>query len=181
MKTIILNASPRVGKNTGSIVKKLEENLKGEVNTINVYDKKINPCKDCGFCKKNSYCLLSDDMDEITDCIKRCDNVVIASPMYFGNFPAPMKALIDRGQVLWNNQNNNNILKKAVFIVTAGSYYDNMFSGIEETARCYFKTINAKIVKCIYVADTDNFEINRNTNVINQIKEASKILNGYDT
>ena len=83
MKTLILFGSPRPKGNTAALLEALGRELRGEVKTVDAYRCGIGPCVDCRFCRKNPGCSVDDGMGEIYDFIRACDNVVIASPIYF--------------------------------------------------------------------------------------------------
>lgn len=83
MKTLIINGSPRVSGDTVSLINRLSENLSGEYRIINTYTCNISPCVDCRYCKTHAGCAIRDDMQEVYKYIEECDNIVIASPVYF--------------------------------------------------------------------------------------------------
>lgn len=83
MKTLILNGSPRINGDTVSLIKIVTKNITGEYKLINAYRCGIMPCVDCRYCWKNNGCAVNDEMQEIYDYIQECDNILIASPIYF--------------------------------------------------------------------------------------------------
>lgn len=83
MKTLILNGSPRMNGDTVSLINIVRENIKGEYRLVNAYRCDISPCVDCRYCWDNSGCAIKDEMQEIYDYIQECDNILIASPIYF--------------------------------------------------------------------------------------------------
>ncbi|CAK7023155.1 flavodoxin family protein [Tissierella sp.] len=85
MKTLIFNGSPRKNGNTVSLINIVLENLRGKYKIINVYDNdiNINPCIDCRYCWENEGCCINDGMQETYKYIEECDNILIASPIYF--------------------------------------------------------------------------------------------------
>ena len=92
MKTLILNGSPRRNGDTVSLINKLTEQLNGEYKVVNAYYSDISACVDCRYCWSNDGCSFNDEMTEIYDYIVDCDNVVIASPIYFSQ---PTGKLLD--------------------------------------------------------------------------------------
>ena len=83
MKTLIFNGSPRQNGDTSSLIKKFTEKIKGEYRIVEAYRCNISPCLDCRYCWKNSGCAIDDEMQEIYSYIGECDNILIASPVYF--------------------------------------------------------------------------------------------------
>ncbi len=68
-----------------------------EVTKINLYDVQINYCKGCRLCLHNNGCVqYQDDMMQISFLLQECDVVILASPTYWSNVPAPVKNLFDR-------------------------------------------------------------------------------------
>lgn len=92
MKTLILNGSPRKNGDTVSLINKLTQQLNGECKIVDTYYSDISACVDCRYCWKNDGCAINDEMTGIYDDIVECDNVIIASPIYFSQ---PTGKLLD--------------------------------------------------------------------------------------
>jgi len=90
MKTLIFNGSPRKNGDTVCLINAFLKKLTGEYKIVNAYDCEISPCIDCRYCWKNSGCSINDGMQEIYDYINECDNVLIASPIYFSELTGKM-------------------------------------------------------------------------------------------
>lgn len=97
MKTLILNGSPRPNGDTAGLLRILKENLDGEYRQIDAYRPDISPCVDCRYCKTRSGCAIQDGMGEVYDAIQDCDNILIASPIYFSELTG---RLLDLGSRL---------------------------------------------------------------------------------
>ncbi len=83
MRTLILNGSPRPRGDTAGLVGIVKERLEGEVREVEAYRADISPCIDCRYCWKNPGCAIEDGMQEVYAYIKSCENILIASPIYF--------------------------------------------------------------------------------------------------
>lgn len=83
MKTLILNGSPRKNGDTESLIKKVINELSGEHKIVNAYTCNVSPCVDCRFCRDNPGCAIRDEMQDVYAYIQDCDNIIIASPIYF--------------------------------------------------------------------------------------------------
>lgn len=83
MKTLIFNGSPRKNGDTASLLARLTERLAGEYKIVDAYRCDIAPCVDCRCCRQHSGCAIQDEMQEIYGYIQECDNILIASPVYF--------------------------------------------------------------------------------------------------
>ena len=102
MKVIAFNGSPRKGGNTSQLVDLALAPLKEagiETERINICKGRPRGCLGCFKCleKKNGQCVITDD--PVNDWIAQAaeaDAIILASPTYFANVSAEMKALIDR-------------------------------------------------------------------------------------
>ena len=56
----------------------------------------VDFCNDCGDCSKGKPCPKEDDMPEFLRAMQEADGIIVASPVYFGNVSAQLKAVFDR-------------------------------------------------------------------------------------
>lgn len=101
MKTLILNGSPRPGGDTASLLRLLTEDLTGEHRQVDAYRADISPCVDCRFCWTHSGCAIQDEMQEIYAYIQACDNILIASPIYFSELTGKLLDVCSRLQTYY--------------------------------------------------------------------------------
>ena len=106
MKTLILNGSPRLNGDTAALLSALKTKLHGDVAELSAYRDQISPCVDCRYCITHNKCSIADDMDEIYK--DDYDNLIIASPVYYGNLTGPMISLASRLQVYHSLQPERN-------------------------------------------------------------------------
>lgn len=97
---LVVHASPRLKGNSHLLA---EEFMRGaseagcEVKRISVGRAKIGGCLACEYCFKNEgACCQQDDMQEFYPLLHWADTVVFATPMYYYNFPAQLRAFQDR-------------------------------------------------------------------------------------
>ncbi|MFW6002597.1 MAG: flavodoxin family protein [archaeon] len=83
MKTLIFNGSPRKNGDTMVLINEVINNLEGEYKIVDAYDCNIGACVDCRYCWENAGCCIEDEMQEVYKYIMECDNILIASPLYF--------------------------------------------------------------------------------------------------
>ncbi len=83
VKTLIFNGSPRRNGDTSSLIEMFTEKLAGEYKIVEAYRCNISPCLDCRYCWKHSGCAINDEMQDVYQFIQECDNILIASPLYF--------------------------------------------------------------------------------------------------
>ena len=100
MKTLILNGSPRISGDTAQIIKKITEKIYGEYKIADAYRLNISPCVDCRYCWEKQGCDINDEMQELYAYIQDCDNVLIASPIYFSELTGKLLDLGSRLQTL---------------------------------------------------------------------------------
>lgn len=101
MKTLILNGSPRPNGDTASLIAELVKGLDGEVRVVDAYRFPASPCVDCRYCWTHIGCALQDEMQELYPYIETCDNVVIASPIYFSELTGKLLDLGSRLQTYY--------------------------------------------------------------------------------
>lgn len=102
MKVVAFNGSARKGGNTAILVERVAEELEKEgiaTEMVQLAGEKIRGCTACRGCieNKDRRCTIEDDV--VNDCIAKmieADGIILASPTYFADISAEMKALIDR-------------------------------------------------------------------------------------
>lgn len=149
MKTLILNGSPRRNGDTVSLINKLTEQLNGEYKIVDAYYSDISACVDCRYCWSNDGCSINDEMTEIYEYIIDCDNVVIASPVYFSQPTGKLLGLCSRFQTYFaakhfRNQTLSIKPKKGAVIFVGGG--DGSSENAYNTACTILHHINVKEV-----------------------------------
>lgn len=144
-RTLIVNGSPRPHGNTVALINEMKKTLEGEVIEISAFRNKIASCVDCRGCAKTAKCVLHDDMDIIY--ADDYDNVVIATPVWFGTMPGPMLEILSRFQpqhaaMFFLDIPRGISPKKAGLILTAGSKKNELNS--LHHVRCMFSMFNAR-------------------------------------
>ena len=147
MKTLIFNGSPRKTGDTVSLLKHLLERLPGEYKIVEAYRCNISPCVDCRFCKTNSGCAIQDEMQEVYKYLTDCDNVLIASPVYFSELTGPMLSVGSRLQTyfcsrFFRKEESGLTGKKGAVLLVGGG--DGKPDKAYETAKILLKNMNCK-------------------------------------
>jgi multimeric flavodoxin WrbA len=102
MKVVAINGSPRKDGNTAILVNHVLSELNAEgidTEMIHLAGKKIRGCTACYKCwnTKDGKCSVTDDpVNEYIAGMAEADGIILASPTYFSDVTAEMKALIDR-------------------------------------------------------------------------------------
>ncbi|RXA20984.1 flavodoxin family protein [Methanosarcina sp. MSH10X1] len=103
MRILGISGSPRKGQNCEKMIEAALELARGrgfETETVFISVSEVSPCKACGACRENDSCIIEDDMEEIYEKMRGSDGIIVASPVYMGNYPAQLKALFDRSVLL---------------------------------------------------------------------------------
>lgn len=158
----MLFGSPKKDGFTASLLNKfLGTLIDYDVEIINSYEEKINPCIDCGLCKDKNICCF-DDFEKIDKLLNSADLLIVATPVYNLSFPAPLKAIFDRMQRYFyssfsTNKTKDVEYKKAVLILTCGSENEDGITVIKKQLKLIFSILNAKIQFEVIRKNTDYF------------------------
>lgn len=98
MNILILTGSPRKNGTSNLLLKNFLNGIDKEKNNIKRYDTaflKIDGCNACYECE-NGKCIKKDDMQDIYNDLLRADMIVFVTPIYYYNFSAQLKKVIDR-------------------------------------------------------------------------------------
>jgi multimeric flavodoxin WrbA len=148
MKVLGISGSPRPKGNSHYLMSAFMDEMIVRGHDVKVLDAtkmKINRCIGCGHCEKKGICVFNDDFTDIfLPAVIEADVVALCSPVYFYAFPADIKALIDRIQVLWsrkyrlktNEFDGRN--RKGVLLAVGATRGKDLFSGMQKTARYFF-------------------------------------------
>ena len=100
MKILVLKSS---GNRKGSSNMLADSFIRGaeeaghEVTEYDVFRKDIRPCRGCGACGMAGPCVQKDDYEnELKPLIKENDMIVFTMPVYYYNWPAQLKTVVDR-------------------------------------------------------------------------------------
>ena len=158
MKVLGINGSPRSGGNSQYLMTCFMAEMKAgghDTQVLNVPKLKINPCIGCGNCETKGVCIFKDDFTNIfLPAVIKADIVVISSPIYFYAFPAALKALVDRIQVMWSRKYRLKMdefkarNRKGVLLAVGATRGKDLFDGVKLTARYFFDAVDIQ-----YTAD----------------------------
>ena len=99
-KAVAINGSPHAGLgNTSQMIAMLREHLERrgfEFEEIFLSQHKISYCVGCGVCIEKGSCWIRDDYKGLSRKVFEAHAVILASPVYFLNVTAQMKAFLDR-------------------------------------------------------------------------------------
>jgi multimeric flavodoxin WrbA len=154
MLVIGLQGSPRKKGNTSFLLTSFmqaAESLGAQTRIIEVTQKNIIPCKEYVVCEKKGFCPIDDDVNsEIYPLIRQAEVVILASPIFFYNMTAQLKAVVDRCQTFWARKYKLKLADPAKktkrgFLLSVGATRGkNLFEGLQLTAQYFFDAIDAR-------------------------------------
>ena len=138
MYILALVGSPRIGGNTDYLVDQaLEEAAKlgAQTEKIILSEYTVAPCLGHDDCGSFKYCVQEDDTSWILDKFCKADGVILATPVYYYNASAQLKAFMDRNYFLY--MHNRKSKAKVVGIIAVAES-----QGIEDTVHTLKRYIN---------------------------------------
>lgn len=182
MKTLILTGTPRKNGDTMTLVNELIEHLEGEYKIVHAYDCNIKPCVDCRYCWENDGCCINDEMQEVYNYIQECDNILIASPLYFSELSGQLLAITSRLQTyfcarFFRKVNPVEKEKKGGVILVGGG--DGNIERAYKTACILLHHMNSRdIAPVVYCHDTNNITSKEDIKAMEGSRNLALFFNG---
>jgi multimeric flavodoxin WrbA len=129
MKLLAMVGSSRLKGNTNYLVDQaLSQAAKmgADIEKLVLGEYKINPCRGHENCASFDSCRQKDDTGWILDKFCEADGVILATPVYYYNVSAQMKAFIDRNYFLYKHNRKSQARVVGIIVVAE-------VEGIEET------------------------------------------------
>ncbi|MBR6784441.1 MAG: flavodoxin family protein [Clostridia bacterium] len=180
-KTLIFNGSPRLRGDSASVISTIAAKLDGEYKIVNTANCKIAPCIDCRYCWENEGCAFIDGMQSIYNYIQECDNILIASPVYFSELTCQMLSVGSRLQTYFCARYFRNEIpiektKKGAVVLVSGGDADNQRA--YETACGLLHTMNAEqILPLIEFNNTNSIRATERANFDSVLDEVINFFN----
>ncbi len=109
-KIMIIDGGPRKNMNTAAMVEKFAEGAReagAEVKIVRLYDIDYKGCRSCMACqlkgKRVDSCRFKDGLTDILAECAAADGLVLASPIYYGEVTAQLRAFYERLSFPWLN------------------------------------------------------------------------------
>lgn len=99
MKVLLINGSPNSKGCTYTALEEVSTTLNKEgieTEIIHVGNKDIRGCIACRQCKTTGKCVFDDMVNEVAQKFKKCDGLVIGSPVYYASANGTLISFIDR-------------------------------------------------------------------------------------
>lgn len=149
-----LQGSPRKKGNTSFLLSRFLEQMEAlgaETRLLDVPRMNVEPCKEYVVCEKRGYCPIEDDMAaSVYGLLREADVIVAATPIFFYNATAQLKALIDRCQTLWARKYKLRLKDpghgtRKGFLLSAGATKGRqLFDGLHLTMKYFFDAVDAE-------------------------------------
>ena len=181
MQTLIINGSPKINGDTVALIDALASRLNGEVKIIS-FQNRISPCVDCRYCWENIGCAIKDEMQDIYKYLETCDNVVIASPIWFSSLSGQLLMLASRIQSIWAAgyfQKKKILLKEKKGVIIIVGAQPETAEPPTKTALAimrYFNVHRPSVLK-IYSLDTNNLPAGQDKAALEKCYDVADLLN----
>ncbi|MGI5895657.1 MAG: flavodoxin family protein [Oscillospiraceae bacterium] len=159
-RTVILFGSPNTEGHTYRLLDAVLQHCPAEASAdlICAYDLNVRPCYGCDGCKQTGYCIRSqsDDFAQVDRILRQSSRIILATPIYFLGFPAPLKQIIDRFQpYFYHSPFQAQPPKKALLLTTSGSNDNVGVELITAASRRVLEPLHAELVSTLSVKNTD--------------------------
>ena len=172
-KVVALASSPSTGGNTDKLLAHFlrgAEDAGGRVHRIAVAELEIEGWTPEVECPEGDSPQVEDDFDRVSQELVAADVIVVASPVYFRNVPAQLKALIDRSQCQWIRKyvdkkplpasSAGHRRRRGVLISTGGNDREH-FAGTIQTIKSFSDVYEADYWGELLFAGVDATEIEK--------------------
>lgn len=187
MLVLGLQGSPRKNGNTSFLLSaflKEAKALGAQTYVVEVAKKNIVPCKEYTVCEKKGFCPIDDDMNhEIYPLLRQADVIVAATPIFFYNTTAQLKALIDRCQALWARKYKLKLndpgrkLRRGFLLALGATKGKNLFEGVSLTAKYFFDAVGASYEGSLtYRSIEKPGDMEKHPTVLEEVKEEAQKL-----
>lgn len=124
---------------------------------IQLYEKNIGPCIECGGCDKSGECILEDDMVDIYSMISQADIIAVSSPIFFYNITSRAQALVERSQALWVRKyvlkqgDLAGKVRQGVFLSVGATSGKLLFDGVARVMRYFLDALSADFTGGLFI------------------------------
>jgi multimeric flavodoxin WrbA len=190
MNIVCLYGSPRKKGNSAAIADlfcKTAETNGAVVRSYVLNQMDFKGCQACYGCKRKSdTCVLKDDLTEVLDAVRAADILVMASPVFYGDVSAQLKAFIDRSFSFlvpdYRTAEKPHRLqgdKRLVMILCQGNSDEERFSDIYPKYATFYEWMGfqeAELIRACGVRDLN--DISKRPEILAQAKDLAARLVG---
>jgi multimeric flavodoxin WrbA len=163
-----INGSPKADGLTSLLLDRVLDGARASgahTEKIILNDLNFRACQECGGCDETGICVLDDDMRPIYEKLAKADAVVVASPIYFGNISAQLKAMIDRSHSSWmakyilKRDLTGNKKRKGIFLSVSGKDTEEYFENAKKIIKIFFITQNIEYRSDLFISGLNTMPI----------------------
>ncbi|MBS5481021.1 MAG: flavodoxin family protein [Clostridiales bacterium] len=154
---VVLSTSLRSNSNSAKLAEAFANGAEAAghaVERISLKDKEMHFCIGCLACQKTGKCVLTDDVQAITEKVRDADIVVFATPIYYYEMSGQMKTLIDRMNALYTADYR---FRSVYLLATAAedeeSAVDGAVNGLQGWIACFPKAELSGVVRAVGVSE----------------------------
>ena len=147
--------SPRPAGNTALLVDAALAELAARgagVRKLSLGDYSIAPCQGHEGCAGFAFCPHRDDAEEVLDAVYAADGLILASPVYYENVTAQMKAFMDRNVFRYNRDQWLAARAVGLLAVTAETGLDDALAAMRRYV-ALSTTHDVPVVSAAVIAD----------------------------
>ncbi len=180
-RTLIFNGSPRKQGDTAALLRVLTDSLAGEYRIVDCYRADISPCIDCRVCRRERRCAVQDGMQEVYRYIETCENIVIASPIYYAELTGKLLDTASRFQLYYSarsfRREDPGIAPKRGGVILAGGG-DGDPKRPYTTAKILLRQLNAReIFPLVCSHATNTLPAGEDGEALRAVRELAAFLN----
>jgi len=160
------------GLSTGNTSRLLDAAIRGaeeagcSVERIDIPAKKISPCVQSYGCMFENNCAIDDDAGQILNKLKKCDGVIVATPIMTYGIPGALKCFMDRCQPFYMAANRGTPFvkkeqakkRRALFISISGMNTPDVFDGARATMKAWCSIISVRYFDELLQNDMDTIQ-----------------------
>jgi multimeric flavodoxin WrbA len=181
MKTLIFNGSPRKNGDTATLLNEFVKHIEGECKIVDVFEPDIKSCTDCRYCWEHNGCSISDGMQQVYDDIQECDNILIASPVFFTELTGQLLVVASRLQTYFcaryfrKETPIQKSKKGGIILLQGGSHQADKAA---DTAKMLLNTMNAMdLAPAVFCLNADSISPEDNTQAMAGVREIVQLFN----
>ncbi len=148
MKLLAIVGSPRLNGNTNYLVDvALAEaaRLGAETEKVVLSQHRVDPCMGHADCASVEFCRQLDDGEWILDRFCEADGVILATPVYYYNVSAWMKAFMDRNYFLYKRGRKSQARAVGIIIVAEVEGIEDTFHTLKQFVGEFFRVGDGQV------------------------------------
>jgi len=181
MQTLIFNGSAKKDVDTVALINAFVSHLKGDIKILSSRND-IHPCDDCRHCWDKLGCSVQDEMQDVYRYLETCDNIVLASPIWFSSLSGPLLNMASRIQSIWAAnyfQKKKLILKekKGVIILVGGQPETKDIPTQTALGIMRYMNVHRPSVETIYSLETNTIPAKNDLTALERCRQVAEQLN----